>query len=190
MNFSTDYLLGSIEVTKSWLKDPAQVNEMENVVHSLVKTFSNSGKLIAFGNGGSAAEASHLVGEVVGKCKKDNGAWPAISLNDSSTNLTCIANDWDFSMVFIRQLEALVQPYDFVIALSTSGKSKNVIKALEYCVETGIQTALFSSIACPKENQIATFNILAPTYETTFCQELHLQLIHLLSLELEKILKK
>ena len=152
---------------------------------ALSRCLQDGGKLLTFGNGGSASEASHFVGEIVGKCKNENGAWPAICLNDSSALLTCITNDWNFDYVFKRQLEALIQPSDFVIGLTTSGNSKNVINALKYGKQRGATTALWTSAKCPPDNLVGKYNIIAPTLETTFAQELHLLLIHATSLYLE-----
>ena len=185
-----DHINSSIKVSTDWLADASQFQVLENLLRDIENTFQNHGKIIAFGNGGSATEASHLVGEIVGKCKTDNGPWPAICLNDSTTLLTCISNDWNFEFIFERQLQALLQPNDIVIGFTTSGNSKNVLTALEYCNNSGNTTSLWTSKKCPESNLIGKHNIVAPTFETTFSQELHLQLIHVISLALESRISK
>ena len=180
------HVLNSIKSSHEWINNPVQAQVFDEMLEVVEKKLKVGGKVIAFGNGGSATEASHLVGELVGKCKTDNGAWPAICLNDSSALLTCIANDWNYNYIFQRQLEALAQPDDFVIGFTTSGKSKNVIQAINFCSEKNIATSLWTSASCPESNLISAYNIIAPTTETTLAQELHLQIIHALSLDLEK----
>ena len=190
MSYTPQHILDSISCTQDWLIDVGQTKTFVEFQEALKRCFEGGGKLLAFGNGGSASEASHFVGEVVGKCKDDNGAWPAISLNDSPALLTCISNDWDFDYVFQRQLEALLSPNDFVIGFSTSGRSLNVINALNYSNQRGAATSLWTSKKCPPNNLVGKYNIIAPTLETTLTQELHLLLIHAVSLYLEENIKK
>ena len=190
MSYKPQHILNSMNCTQDWLLDVRQTKTFEEFQKALKRCLEDGGKILTFGNGGSATEASHFVGEIVGKCKDDNGAWPAISLNDSPALLTCISNDWDFDYVFQRQLEALLAPIDFVIGFTTSGSSKNVINALNYSNQRGATTSLWTSKKCPPMNLVGQYNIIAPTLETTLTQELHLLLIHVASLYLEENIKK
>lgn len=177
-------------VTSSWLSDPSQTDVFQGLAEELKLSLIGKNKVITFGNGGSAAEASHFAGEIVGKCVQDNGAWPALCLNESNALLTCISNDWSFDYVFTRQLEAFANPADLVIAFSTSGQSTNVLNAIKYCKEKGIKTSLWTSAKCPDVNLISDFNIIAPTNGVIYAQELHLALIHILSIFLESSISR
>ena len=112
--------------------DPSAI---EAISTKISEAISKGNKLLAFGNGGSAGEAQHLVGEFVCRFMKDRKPMPAIALTTNTTNLTAIANDYSYEDVFSRQVEALGRPGDVAIGITTSGTSPNVIKAVEKCKE-------------------------------------------------------
>jgi D-sedoheptulose 7-phosphate isomerase len=138
------------------------------------------GKLFFCGNGGSAAESTHIAAEFVGKCLIDVGAQPAISLNDSISALTGVSNDWGFEQVFSRQLQALGKPGDLIIALSTSGKSKNILKVLETGRRLSLTTSLWTS-AVFEDSIDVDYLLKIPSRVTPRIQEVHLQLGHVMS---------
>ena len=111
---------------------------MHNISQKIIKTIEAGGKVLVCGNGGSACESDHLVGELVGKFLKDRRALPAISLTCNTVVLTAIANDYGYEKVFVRQLEALGKTGDVLIALSTSGKSKNILAAIKWANKEGL----------------------------------------------------
>jgi D-sedoheptulose 7-phosphate isomerase len=138
------------------------------------------------GNGGSAAEATHLAAEFVGKCVVDHEPWPAISLNDSMSAITAISNDWSFDEIFARQVRAHAKPNSLFVGLTTSGKSKNVLEALKTANSLGSKTALLTSQQGAEYSKEFVDIILAvPSIQTPRIQELHLFWGHLLAEVLE-----
>ena len=113
------------------------LSEISNVI---LECFSKNGKLLIAGNGGSAADASHIAGEFVGRFQKTRKSLPAINLAADLATVTCISNDYDFSEVFSRQISALSCEHDILIAISTSGRSVNIIKAVEAAKSLGVKT--------------------------------------------------
>ncbi len=147
----------------------------------MVETIRQGGKIILFGNGGSAAEASHFATELISKCSSDHEPWPAISLSDSSSNLTAIGNDYGFENVFSRQINGLASANDCVIGFSTSGTSENVLRALSSATTIGCQTYLMTGSNYNHNNVNKWSYLVVPSMETTKIQEVHLWLIHALS---------
>jgi D-sedoheptulose 7-phosphate isomerase len=127
----------SIETKKS-LK--ALAPSIARAVSIIVQGLHEGGKIVIFGNGGSAADAQHLAAELVGRFEKERGALPAIALTTNTSNITALANDYEFCCIFQRQVEALVAPGDIVIGISTSGNSENVIRALNAARVRGAST--------------------------------------------------
>ena len=163
-----------------WANSNHEVSEFMRLVEAVVATIRHGGKIIFFGNGGSAAEASHLAAEFIGKCEKDVGPMAAISLTDSISSLTAISNDWSYDEVFSRQVTALAREHDLLIGLSTSGKSRNILMALATGHQMGIKTSLWTSSSFKTESNEINFVIKTPSSRTPRSQELHLFLGHLL----------
>lgn len=153
---------------------------------ALVKSLNDGGKLITFGNGGSAAEAGHFAEELVGRYKKDRRSFPAMSLTADSGTLTCISNDFGYETIFERQLEAFVKPGDVAVALSTSGKSENVIRGLKAAKSKGAVTIALTG-ASGLHGADADHVIAVPSTDSAIIQEVHLILIHLLCGAVEEI---
>ena len=118
----------SIKVKKNILKEEKVISQLEVLANNCLKSIRKGGKIIFCGNGGSAADAQHLTAELVGKYLKKRKAIPAISLTTNTSTLTSIGNDINFDEIFSRQLEAIGKPGDVLFAISTSGKSKNILK--------------------------------------------------------------
>jgi D-sedoheptulose 7-phosphate isomerase len=144
---------------------------------ALAESIGNGGKLLTFGNGGSAAEAGHFAEELVGRYKKNRRPFAAMSLTADSNALTCISNDFGYETIFERQLEAFVKPGDVAVALTTSGKSENVIRGLKTAKAKGAVT-----IALTGESGLhgadADYVIAVPSTNSAIIQEVHLILIH------------
>lgn len=170
-----------IQTTLSAFLSGPEIRKLEFLGNSLVGCLESGGKLVTFGNGGSAAEASHFTTELVSKCSRDHYPWPSISLSDSSTNLTAIGNDYGFDKIFSRQIEGLASGVDCVIGFSTSGKSPNVINALTSAVSIGCKTFLITGNNY-QHNPSDSWNFISvPSSETTRIQEVHLTIIHTLA---------
>ena len=118
----------------------SKVNEIERMVDFIITAYKAGGKVVLFGNGGSAADAQHIAGELVGKFKLNRQALPAIALTTNTSILTAVANDYGYETVFSRQVEALVNEKDVVIGISTSGNSPNVIEAIKTAKMKGAKT--------------------------------------------------
>jgi D-sedoheptulose 7-phosphate isomerase len=134
-------------------------------------------KLIAFGNGGSAADAEHLAAELVGRYVTDRPALPAIALTTNSSSLTALANDYGYGAVFTRQIEALGRPGDVAVGITTSGKSENVLRGLEAAKKAGLVTVALTGaagVALPGVD----FGLAVPSSFTPVVQEAHIAAIH------------
>ena len=118
----------------------SKVNEIERMVDFIITAYKAGGKVVLFGNGGSAADAQHIAGELVGKFKLNRQALPAIVLTTNTSILTAVANDYGYETVFSRQVEALVNEKDVVIGISTSGNSPNVIETIKTVKMKGAKT--------------------------------------------------
>jgi phosphoheptose isomerase len=140
----------------------------------------SSRTLYTFGNGGSATQSQHFAAELVVRYKDDRPAFPAVALTADIAILTACANDFDFSEIFARQLEALGRPGDVAFGLSTSGKSPNVLKALRLARAKGLSTILLTGEKGRAEAENWDIGLVVPSEETAHVQELHLAVIHLI----------
>ncbi|WP_019179702.1 D-sedoheptulose-7-phosphate isomerase [Microbacterium yannicii] len=155
-----------------------QVREVGAV---LIDAFDRGSTLYTFGNGGSAADAQHFTGELIGHYKRDRRPLPAVTLTTDATVSTCIANDYAFEDVFSRQVEALARPRDVVAAFTTSGRSANVVNGLRAARANGATTLLFAGGDGGPSLDLADHAFLVPSRETPRIQELHTFLLHALS---------
>ena len=145
----------------------------------LLECYRRGGKLLTFGNGGSAADAQHFTAEMVGRFRRDRRALPAVALTVDSSALTSIGNDYGYDQVFARQVRALAVPGDVVVGISTSGTSPNVLAGLAAARQVGARTVLFTG-ATPRPD-VADHCLAVPSATTSRVQEMHLFLLHLLS---------
>ena len=155
---------------------------MHEISKAIIKAFKNGNKLFVCGNGGSASESDHFVGEFVGRFEKDREALPAISLNSNTAILTAVANDFGYHKVFSRQLEALGKPGDILVTLSTSGTSKNITEAQIRAKELEMEVFTF-----PTKTELQDeYGGETLEYTTAVTQEEHLHLIHQIAREVER----
>jgi len=148
------------------------------VVQLIAQTFRDGKKVILFGNGGSAMDASHIAAEFVNRFLMERPPLPAIALNTDTAVLTSISNDYDYSQVFSKQLAALGNEGDVVIGLSTSGNSPNVIKAIEIARKNGMKTVVLTGGSGGKLAKLADYAFIVPTKQTPRIQETHITLGH------------
>jgi D-sedoheptulose 7-phosphate isomerase len=137
-------------------------------------------KLLTCGNGGSASDAAHLATEFVCRFHTDRRPYPALCLTDSGSNLTAISNDSAFEQIFARQVRAFAKPGDVLIAITTSGKSRNILLALEAAREMGVASIAFLGKGGGFTRGVATVDLLVPSDVTARVQEAHLLLYHCL----------
>ena len=137
-------------------------------------------KILICGNGGSAADAQHIAAELIGRYKTNRMGLSAIALTTDTSSLTAIGNDFDFSYVFERQIEAIANKGDLLIGISTSGKSKNVIRALKLANKLNCGSIGFSGCDGGEMNDICNVNIVVPSYDTPRIQEMHIIIGHII----------
>ncbi len=176
----------SISVKKRFVNDNADT--IIEVANLIADTFNSGGKLLLFGNGGSATDASHIAAEFVNRFKMERPAFPAIALNTDMAVLTSIANDYGYDSVFERQLKALGQAGDVVIAISTSGSSPNVLKAVEAAKRKKIKTIAFTGEKGDRLASQSDYVFAIPSNNTPRIQETHITLAHVLCQMVEEIL--
>jgi D-sedoheptulose 7-phosphate isomerase len=148
-----------------------KIKEFSMTIKGVLK---NKGKIIIFGNGGSAADSQHFAAELVVKLKKKRKAIPALALTTDSSIITAVGNDYSFKKIFSRQLEALAKKQDVAIAISTSGKSENIIDALKYCQQKNIKTiGILGNQGVPAKKFCNNF-YLVPSDIPSRVQEVHI----------------
>jgi D-sedoheptulose 7-phosphate isomerase len=155
----------------------SQIVEAASLIISCLRS---NAKLIAFGNGGSAAEAQHLVAELVGRYRTDRQPLAAVALTSESASITAISNDYGFDQVFSRQLQALAKPGDVVVAISTSGNSPNILAALQTAKNLGLHTIGITGKTGGQLVNLVHICLSAPSDCTPRIQEAHMLMIHLL----------
>lgn len=151
--------------------------QAETVAHVLVEALKEGHKVLAFGNGGSAAQASHLVGELLGRFAMTRQPFPAISLASDAGTVTCISNDFSYEALFERQLQALAQPGDMAFGFTTSGRSENVRRGLAMAHKRGAVTVAVTG-AAGLVSGTADHVLAVPSDSTAHIQEIHLMLLH------------
>jgi D-sedoheptulose 7-phosphate isomerase len=151
--------------------------QAEEVARALVKALREGHKIIAFGNGGSATQASHLVGELLGRFAATRQPFPAIALASDAGTVTCIANDFSYEQLFERQCQALAQPGDVAVGFTTSGRSENVRRGLMMAKERGAVTVAVVG-AAGLVGGSADHTIAVPSDQTAHVQEVHLMMLH------------
>ncbi len=159
-------------------------------VNLIMKSLRQGGKIVVFGNGGSAADSQHLAAELVGRFELEREPIPCIALTTNTSNLTAIANDYEFSSVFVKQVEALVSPVDTAIGISTSGNSKNVFLALKAAAGKGAATIAMTGAQGGLAGEVSDLCLTAPSSRTCRIQECHGLIIHILCEHVEKLMMK
>ena len=173
--------------TLSAVLDDASIHDaVVNAARLIADAMKAGRKLMVCGNGGSAADAQHLVAEFVSRLTVDRPALRAIALTTDSSILTAIGNDYSYDNVFERQVEALGQEGDVLLAISTSGNSKNCIKALKRAKAMGLHTVAYTGNKGGGMSAIAAINVIVPSDTTMNIQESHLALEHIFCMVVER----
>ncbi len=171
-------LNGHIETAK--LVADTMQESIQKACEMAVDTLKNGGKILIFGNGGSAADAQHIAAELTGRYKTERPSLPGIALTTDTSALTAIGNDYGYDRVFDRQLEGLGNKGDLAIGISTSGNSKNVISALELAKAKGMRTLGLSGRDGGGMNNTCELNIVIPSSDTPRIQEMHIAIGHII----------
>ena len=181
-------LAQSIATMQSVLADERLIESLVTAARLTAHALESGHKLLVAGNGGSAADAQHLVAEFVVRLTVDRPALRAIALTTDSSILTAAGNDYGFDCLFSRQLEALGQLGDVFLAISTSGNSSNILKALHQAKKAGISTIGFSGNGGGQMRSLCDHNIIIPSAITMNIQESHLALEHIFCMLVERFL--
>ncbi len=176
----------SLEVKRRFFEQ--NTDNIIKVSKVIADSFNEGKKLLLFGNGGSATDASHIAAEFVNRFKRERPGLPAIAINTDVAVLTSIANDYDYSEIFARQLKSLAEEGDVVIAISTSGASKNILKALEVAKRKKLVTVTFTGEKGTKMASRSTYAFVVSSADTPRIQEVHITLGHIICQMVEEIL--
>jgi len=166
--------------------DPALLATSRAIASAIVGALRAGNKVMLIGNGGSAADAQHIAAEIVGRYKLDRPGWAAIALTTDTSVLTSIANDYGFEQVFARQVEGLGRSGDVLLALSTSGKSPNILAALSKARAMGIVTAGFTGTKGEAMRADCDHLLVSPSDDTPVIQQIHLAAAHGICDEVER----
>ena len=177
-----------IEVIEKMLDDHVFMTSLATVAQAAFDVLGRGGKILLFGNGGSAADAQHIAAEFVGRFQRERKALPAVALTVNTSSLTAIANDYGFERVFARQIEALGQPGDVAVALSTSGKSASVINAVDAAKSGGLVTVGLTGATGGELSGRVRHCLQVPSEITPRIQEAHIWIGHVLCEWVEKSL--
>lgn len=170
----------SIQAKQEVLHNPALLQEIARLADAIGTAILGGGKLLLCGNGGSAADALHIAGEILGRFQKERPGFGAIALNADVATLTAIANDYGYDEVFARQVEGLMKPRDILMGISTSGHSRNVVRAFEKAKEIGGTVALLAGKDGGVLKSMADIPVVVPAQVTARVQECHLCIYHIL----------
>jgi len=176
------YIKEHIMVANEMVKFSTKIEEISKVIYDAVKSRK---KILICGNGGSAADAQHFAAELVGRYKKERTAIPAIALTTDTSILTAIANDYGYEEVFARQIEALGEKDDVLVIISTSGNSKNLIKAAEKAKEKGLKSIGLLGKGGGTVKKMCNLEITVPSENTPRIQEMHGMIIHIICESIE-----
>jgi D-sedoheptulose 7-phosphate isomerase len=170
----------SIEVKNKVLADKKMLQTIEQIVSDMVSALRNGNRVYFCGNGGSAADAQHLAAEFSGRFYIDRDALPAEALHCNTSYLTAVANDYSYDVIYARLIKGIGSPGDFLVGLSTSGNSTNIIKAFEVCREKKIKTVGFTGETGGKMKDLSDYLINVPSTNTPRIQESHIMLGHII----------
>jgi D-sedoheptulose 7-phosphate isomerase len=173
-------LMATRQVMEDMLADTELQASLVKAVEKCSASLNQGGKLLFAGNGGSAAEAQHFSAEMVGRFLKERRPLPSIALSTDTSAITAIGNDYGYEQVFARQVEALGQPGDVLIALSTSGRSANIVAAMKAARAKGLTTIGLTGLHPRDMGELADIALKVPSTHTPQIQEGHLVLGHLL----------
>jgi len=165
--------LKTAQATLEYIAGPLEI-----AANLCIDCLQNGGKILIFGNGGSAADAQHIAAEMVGRYKVERKGLPAIALTTDTSALTSIGNDYGFNHVFDRQVEALANEGDVAIGISTGGSSGNVISALKLANDLGCKTIGLSGRDGGEMNTVCDINLVVPAEDTPRIQEMHIVIGH------------
>lgn len=180
INFIQSRIKASIDTKQLLLNNSAILTTMNHVVDEVVKSLKADGKILFCGNGGSAADAQHIAAELSGRFYKDREPLYAEALHVNSSYMTAVANDYSYDEVYLRLVKAMGRKGDVLFGISTSGNSKNVLRALEKANELGMVTVGFTGETGGKMKDVCKYLINVPSNDTPRIQESHILVGHII----------
>lgn len=176
----TSIIKASIDTKQQVLENELLLQTINSCIHKIVTAFRNGNKVLFCGNGGSAADAQHLAAEFSGRFYTDRKALPAEALHCNTSYLTAVGNDYSFDVIYSRLIDGIGQHGDVLIGLSTSGNSKNIIKAFETAKEKGMVTIGFTGMTGGQLKSVSDYLINVPSTDTPRIQESHILIGHII----------
>ncbi|MBQ6284322.1 MAG: SIS domain-containing protein [Bacteroidales bacterium] len=177
------------EELDAFINDPETIPSIANAASIMADCLKNGGKIISCGNGGSLCDATHFAEELTGRFRNDRRPLPAMAINDPAY-LTCVGNDYSFDVVFSRWIEAFGRSNDVLLAISTSGSSRNILKAAETANSLGMKVIALTSQKGKSLEDLVDVTIAAPdASHSDRIQEIHIKVIHILIEAIESLLK-
>ena len=180
VNPIVDYLVRSRDTIQAAIDDPDFCRAVQDIAEVTVETLRNGGKLLLAGNGGSAGDAQHIAGEIVSRLNYDRAPGAAIALTTDTSVLTAIANDYGYDRVFERQILGLGRAGDVLIAISTSGRSPNILRALGAAREQRLRVIGFTGRTGGKMPPLCDLCLHAPSDSTLLIQQIHITAGHII----------
>ena len=170
----------SLSAKKEFISDGLNMEKVAEAAGALVECYKRGGKVIIFGNGGSAADSQHMAAELLVRFEKERKSLPCIALSANTSTLTATANDYDFSKTFSRQVEGLAESRDAAVVISTSGNSENVLEGVKAARAKGIPVIALTGKDGGKLAPLADIPIIVASDVTARIQEVHITIIHAL----------
>jgi len=170
----------SIDVKQSILGNEPLIARIQEIADGMVEALKQGNRVYFCGNGGSAADAQHLAAEFSGRFYTDRDALPAEALHCNTSYLTAVANDYSYDVVYARLIKGIGLPGDYLVGLSTSGNSTNIVKAFEVCRQKGIRTVGFTGATGGMMKELSDFLVNVPSTDTPRIQESHIMLGHII----------
>jgi D-sedoheptulose 7-phosphate isomerase len=180
VHFAQEQIQASILVKQSLIDDINILQSTEQVGQKVIRCLRAGGKVLLFGNGGSAADAQHIAAELVGRYKLERIGLPAVALTVNTSTLTAIANDYGYEHVFARQVQALGRTGDVAIGISTSGNASSVLRGIETAKAAGLISVAMTGRTGGKLKDVAQYCLRIPSDETARIQESHILIGHIL----------
>ncbi|MGD9838196.1 MAG: D-sedoheptulose 7-phosphate isomerase [Afipia sp.] len=189
---SQDRIAAHFQSSLDGLIKAVQSAELRATTHTIARAVTDAlktgNKLLLIGNGGSAADAQHIAAEIVGRYKQERPGWAAIALTTDTSALTAIANDYGFEQIFARQVQGLAKRGDVLFALTTSGRSPNILAALKVARDLGVTTIGFTGTRGESMRASCDHLFIAPTDDTPVIQQVHMMAMHAICDEVEQAL--
>ena len=189
---SQDRITAHFQSSLDGLSKAVQSADLRATTHTIARAVADAlkagNKLLLIGNGGSAADAQHIAAEIVGRYKQERPGWAAIALTTDTSALTAIANDYGFEQVFARQVQGLARRGDVLFALTTSGRSPNIIAALKVARDLGVTTIGITGTKGESMRASCDHLFVSPTDDTLVIQQIHMMAMHAICDEVEQVL--